>query len=117
MADYTIYKTATGDITTCGTTNLTVNDIILESDESIIEGMYEAEKYKIIDGAAVEQTLEEDIRTPRNVLLAESDWTQLPDSPLTDAKKAEWAAYRSALRSLPDNTTDPANPTWPSKPS
>ena len=68
MADYTIYKTATGDITTCGTTNLTVNDIILESDESIIEGMYEAEKYKIINGAAVEQTLEEDIRTPRNVL-------------------------------------------------
>ena len=114
MADYTIYKTATGDITTCGTTNLTINDIILESDESIIEGMYEAEKYKIIDGAAVEQTLEEDIRTPRNVLLAESDWTQLPDSPLTDAKKTEWATYRQALRDLPASTDDPI--VWPTQP-
>ena len=36
MTEYTIYKTATGDITTCGATNLTINDIILESDESII---------------------------------------------------------------------------------
>ena len=88
--------------------------IILESDESIIEGMYEAEKYKIIDGAAVEQTLEEDIRTPRNVLLAESDWTQLPDSPLTDAKKTEWATYRQALRDLPASTDDPI--VWPTQP-
>ena len=57
------------------------------------------------------------LRGERNALLAATDWTQAVDAPLTDAKKAEWAAYRSALRSLPDNTTDPANPTWPSKPS
>lgn len=56
-------------------------------------------------------------RGERNAFLAASDWTQAVDAPLTDAKKAEWATYRSALRSLPDNTTDPANPTWPSKPS
>ena len=57
------------------------------------------------------------LRGERNALLAATDWTQAVDAPLTDAKKAEWATYRSALRSLPDNTTDPANPTWPSKPS
>ena len=57
------------------------------------------------------------LRGERNALLAATDWTQAVDAPLTDAKKAEWAAYRSALRSMPDNTTDPANPTWPSKPS
>ena len=57
------------------------------------------------------------LRGERNALLAATDWTQAVDAPLTDAKKAEWASYRSALRSMPDNTTDPANPTWPSKPS
>jgi len=112
MKEYSIYKTATGEITTCGTTNLTVSDIKLESGESIIEGVYETQKYKIVDGEAVEQTIEEDIRPARNALLAESDWTQAADSPLTDAKKAEWATYRQALRDLP--TADPI--VWPTEP-
>ena len=38
-----------------------------------------------------------------DILLKESDWTQLPDSPLSAEKKAEWAAYRQALRDLPIN--------------
>ena len=37
----------------------------------------------------------------RNNKLIASDWTQLPDSPLSAEKKAEWAAYRQALRDLP----------------
>lgn len=55
----------------------------------------------------------------RNVRLTESDWTQGVDSPLSDAKKAEWTTYRQALR---DITTTYPNPTskdqitWPSKP-
>lgn len=57
------------------------------------------------------------LRSKRNDLLAQSDWTQSPDSPLSDTKKTEWANYRTALRNLPANTTDPRNPTWPSKPS
>ena len=57
------------------------------------------------------------MRVNRDGLLSSSDWTQMPDSPLTDAKKQEWATYRQALRDLPENTTDPANPTWPTKPS
>ena len=28
-----------------------------------------------------------------------------------------WKTYRQALRDLPSNTSDPANPTWPTKPS
>lgn len=36
----------------------------------------------------------------RKFLLLNSDWTQLPDSPLSAEKKAEWAAYRQALRDL-----------------
>lgn len=57
------------------------------------------------------------LRLERDDLLAQSDWTQVADSPLTDAKKAEWVIYRQALRDLPSTTTDFANPVWPSQPS
>lgn len=54
-----------------------------------------------------------DLRRQRNQLLTETDWWVFPDSP--DAT-AEQLAYRQALRDLPANTTDPANPVWPIKP-
>jgi len=54
------------------------------------------------------------LRSQRNELLSQSDWTQVADAPV-DA--AAWATYRQALRDLPANTTDPANPTWPTKPT
>ena len=57
------------------------------------------------------------LRSERDKLLTQSDWTQSPDSPLTDAKKTEWATYRQQLRDLPSNTSDPANPTWPTPPA
>ena len=34
-------------------------------------------------------------------MLSASNWTQLPDSPLSESKKLEWATYRQALRDLP----------------
>ena len=34
----------------------------------------------------------------RNWLLASSDWTQLPDSPLDDDTKKQWREYRQKLR-------------------
>lgn len=37
----------------------------------------------------------------RDELLALSDWTQMPDSPLDADTKAAWATYRQALRDLP----------------
>ena len=39
----------------------------------------------------------------RNNKLIASDWTQMPDSPLSAEKKAEWATYRQALRDLRSN--------------
>ena len=56
------------------------------------------------------------LRAKRNTLLTESDWTQYNDSPLTDEVKAEWSVHREALRDLPANTDDPADPTWPTPP-
>ena len=40
------------------------------------------------------------IRQTRNYLLQQCDWTQLPDSPLSDTKRSEWATYRQALRDI-----------------
>lgn len=54
------------------------------------------------------------LRNERNELLEKSDWTQVPDAPV-DA--SVWAVYRQALRDLPNNTDDPRNPVWPTKPS
>ena len=44
------------------------------------------------------------MRAARNQLLAESDWTQLPDA---QCDKAAWATYRQALRNFPA-TWEPA---------
>jgi Phage tail assembly chaperone protein len=59
------------------------------------------------------------IRSKRKRLLDNSDWTQAADSPLSDAKKAEWAAYRQALRDLPDeqgSASTGAEVIWPTPP-
>lgn len=52
-----------------------------------------------------------DIEVRRDIRLAASDWTQLPDSPLSDAKKAEWAVYRQALRDIPSKWPADVNKT------
>ena len=41
-------------------------------------------------------------RTTRNKLLADSDWTQMNDSPLTNEAKTAWATYRQELRDMSD---------------
>ena len=52
------------------------------------------------------------VRADRDKRLAESDWTQLPDS---SAVSADWTTYRQALRDI-TTQTDPFNIAWPSKP-
>jgi hypothetical protein len=63
---------------------------------------------------AVQQTAFdwENLRAERDKRLAETDWWANSDRTMT----AEQTAYRQALRNLPANTTDPANPVWPTKP-
>jgi len=57
-------------------------------------------------------------RQNRDALLIESDWTQMPDSALTDEAKALWVTYRTALRDLPahDNWPNLEESDWPTKP-
>tara|TARA_Y100000114_G_scaffold153757_1_gene174415 strand:+ start:443 stop:661 length:219 start_codon:yes stop_codon:yes gene_type:complete len=52
-------------------------------------------------------------RILRNRKLKDSDWTQANDSPLSDAKKAEWATYRQALRDLTKTVTPKFLPNSP----
>lgn len=48
----------------------------------------------------------------RNTKLDNTDWTQLADVPLTDASKADFVAYRQALRDA-----DMLDPVWPDAPA
>lgn len=57
----------------------------------------------------------ESIRVERNSLLAESDWTQVKDSPLDEVKSQQWEVYRQALRDI-TLQEDPFNIIWPVKP-
>ena len=56
------------------------------------------------------------IRNQRNDLLAKSDWTQIPGSPLNDEKKAAWATHRQQLRDLVIEGSCPLDFTWPTPP-
>ena len=56
------------------------------------------------------------LRSQRNALLTASDWTQLPDAPLTDKLKGAWREYRQALRDLPETTPEATVPVWPTIP-
>jgi hypothetical protein len=56
-----------------------------------------------------------EIRSVRNMILSECDWTQLPDSPLSPEEKTKWSIYRQDLRDV-TTQADPFNITWPIKP-
>ena len=59
------------------------------------------------------------IRYTRRGLLTECDWTQLPDSPLSDSEKLQWATYRQELRDLtnfPEGSSF-SDIVWPTPPS
>ena len=77
---------------------------VVELDEDAIAAVYATvaneEGFKIL-------------RHKRDQLIADTDWWATSDRTMT----AEQTAYRQALRDLPANTTDPANPVWPTKPT
>jgi len=56
-------------------------------------------------------------RGKRNLLLAQSDWTQLPDAQLTDEQKQSWATYRQALRDIPQNFNESEDVVYPEEPN
>lgn len=67
--------------------------------------------YLLEDGALIYPAWDI-VRAQRNALLADCDWTQLPDAPVN---AAEWAAYRQDLRDITEQA-DPLNIAWPTLP-
>ena len=51
-------------------------------------------------------------RAKRDRLIAETDWMALSDVQMSDG----WAAYRQALRDVPEQPGFPDNIDWPQKP-
>ena len=121
MNSYTIYKTDTGEIIGTTTSDITINEVLLNDNESAIEGNYSGLEYKILDNEAVLRTepITDLIRNIRNDMLSASDWTQTIDCPLSNAKKAERATYRQELRDLPslhESTTNINDVVFPTQP-
>lgn len=56
------------------------------------------------------------IRAERTQRLSASDWTQVDDAPLSNVQKAAWAAYRQALRDIPQQAGFPWDVVWPETP-
>ena len=84
---------------------------IMSSDPSKWKLNWERVKAKV-DELKVTQPFEQ-LRIERDRLLRETDWMGNSDVTMSNA----WKTYRQALRDLPANTSDPSNPTWPTKPS
>jgi len=68
--------------------------------------------------ATLDATTAEGHRVTRNKLLADTDWTQVNDSPLANDVKTQWAVYRSELRNITDLDEWPnlADEDWPIAP-
>ena len=59
-----------------------------------------------------------EIRTKRNQLLSECDWTQVADADITKEFKSKMKAYRQELRDLSDKYyDDPRELVWPEFPT
>lgn len=58
----------------------------------------------------------EQVRAERDQRISMTDWTTLPDVPLSDERRAQWAAYRQALRDI-TTQKDPLNIVWPNSPA
>lgn len=54
------------------------------------------------------------VRSQRDNLLLQSDWTQLPDVP--QATRDTWASYRQALRDITSQSGFPTDVIWPTQP-
>jgi len=65
------------------------------------------------------ESLMPQVRSVRNAMLVRSDWTQMPDSPLSEDDKLDWQIYREELRSLSfvqDNISNVKDVDWPAEP-
>lgn len=79
-------------------------------DGEIVTGVGE----EVVDNSITDEAVRIVAREQRDLLLQQSDWTQVPDAPVN---AASWATYRQSLRDVPSQSGFPDNITWPTKPT
>lgn len=62
------------------------------------------------------EALAMEAREKRDQLLRDCDWTQIPDSPLSESEKESWKTYRQELRDVPQQRGFPEYVDWPEEP-
>ena len=87
------------------------SNIIVTKDSEIVDVNQEA-----FMNAYNELWLEK-LRAQRNKRLTECDWVVIRATSTDTPVPEEWKTYMQALRDLPANTEDPANPVWPTIPT
>jgi hypothetical protein len=123
MKNYSKYEEGTGRIVG----RLTCNESSAKANGPVVEGHWDPIVYRVVDGKVVKRDKDsaEELRIAKEQkglavrikeLLKDSDWTQMPDVPLSKEKKKEWKDYRQALRDLPHRTEDPRKLKMPRKP-
>jgi len=57
--------------------------------------------------AKTQEQLAQALRDMRQILLSESDWTQMPDCPLSEEIKNDWRIWRQEMRDITVNALFP----------
>jgi len=57
--------------------------------------------------AQTQEELAQALREMRDVLLKESDWTQMPDCPLSEEIKNDWRVWRQEMRDITSTVSRP----------
>jgi hypothetical protein len=83
----------------------------IESDVAAIGNAYQNNQFITSEPEADAEASR--VREERNVLLDESDWTQVADAPVD---KAAWATYRQELRDISAQAGFPWTVVWPTQP-
>jgi hypothetical protein len=105
--------------------------------KQFIEGFFPANKYYVDQSQAIEfppqpantiwdwttkqwvlsfDFADAEAKQKRNSLLQQSDWTQIPNNPLTAEQQQAWAVYRQELRDITSQSGHPFNVIWPTPP-
>jgi len=135
--NYTIYSQATGQIFKVVQTNDIESQI--QTGETYIDGLFDdsiyyiennevvaippkPDKYSLFNFTTKQWVQQEnlaiaDVLPKRQKALYSSDWTQIPNGPLTSEQQSAWATYRQKLRDITAQSGYPFDVIWPTPPT
>ena len=140
MTQITYYETLTGRVVGCAICTEEEVQLNLPTGCSVFDGLIDGLDFYIINNIAIKipekpsefhefnfvtkqwvntKTLEIEsqiVKDKRNVLLQQSDWTQITNNPLSSEVQQQWATYRQQLRDITNQSGYPNSVIWPTKP-